>query len=699
MIQSRLHSGQRRQPPQSLNPLNYSVGPNRYTPLYLERSEGSLSYWRKPQADYLIPPEHQSWSRSGRPDRRKPQFFETKGPGTQGPLHSKRHPYVPYQGNNSNAWNEQLHYPQPNWRSNGSGPTPWASSSSRQAAPEKNKKTKNQKNKKTKKSKQQKNKSNQKPNNGTDNTHQTLNQERNSPEYKKFSTLVRELFHLLRSHHHLEKINFNSSAEPPTFSRITTYLTNVVKPANITPLTKSLLEGNAKNWAYTTRLILIDHYKAHIEQEAERLKHKRAEDWKAALAVAIKWYHKRYPKKHSEGPVKNVEALFGAPENREDEEERLGETERVEDAPQEEAIFTSEDFPPLPRRAETSSPPWGTLSPFPLALPPRPPRKSRFRAQGTKQGNPVVIYPDDHREMLQIEPCPNTPDIHSLPLIHEPQVERICLSPALVEVHLENFPSPGFEGADEDPEIILVKQTDVLQTSDSSEVLEDTVLEQPEDPPSPRKGSRNLQGDDLEAGPLPRTPTGIVSPQSAPPEKFRPVKHLSTSRKMINWSLSVRKPICVLGDSNLSRITEHTFSDVQIDSYPGATFRHAENFISKAVLHTQVRTVILAFGINHRNQKCKETAVKQMQRALKAATIKFPDAAIWIPLINFSRSLKTDEQTVLNNLNNHLKKNMPHLPLLPAAQFTVTHDRIHWTPSCAKAMLEHWAKHLNFTAL
>ncbi|KAK2818379.1 hypothetical protein Q7C36_022312 [Tachysurus vachellii] len=193
--------------------------------------------------------------------------------------------------------------------------------------------------------------------------------------------------------------------------------------------------------------------------------------------------------------------------------------------------------------------------------------------------------------------------------------------------------------------------------------------------------------------PIPQlTPTG--TPES--PGAFGPTRHRIIQRKMLDWSLNVRKKWCVVGDSNLSAIPAYYNRDLQIDSYPGATFRHAEAFISRANVWTTVEVIVLAFGINHRVQKRKETGVKELQRALKATKEKFPRASIWIPLINYSKALPFEEQIILNGLNAHIRRNMPFLPALPNTKFQVEDDQIHWTPDCAKAMLQHWSDHLNF---
>ncbi|KAF5887654.1 ras and Rab interactor 3-like [Clarias magur] len=150
---------------------------------------------------------------------------------------------------------------------------------------------------------------------------------------EKFRALVKKLLELLRSFHHLEKISIHAEEEPPTFTRLTQFLGNVVKPANLTPETKTLLEGNAKNWAYTTRLILQDHYINFIEKESETLQEALIGDWDTALKVAVKWYRRRYPKRHMQEPIKKVEALLLS----------FDQTERRRDRDTETEMITSDD--------------------------------------------------------------------------------------------------------------------------------------------------------------------------------------------------------------------------------------------------------------------------------------------------------------------------------------------------------------------
>lgn len=161
---------------------------------------------------------------------------------------------------------------------------------------------------------------------------------------------------------------------------------------------------------------------------------------------------------------------------------------------------------------------------------------------------------------------------------------------------------------------------------------------------------RSVQDSQSETDLLFSPPLANTSSQQATPTKrFR---HVSTW-KLVDWGLSVRKKWPLLNDSNLSRIPEHCFENLQIDSYPRARFRQAEAIISKAHIHTEVEKVFLAFGINNKSQKFKETAV-QLQRAIKMAHDKVPKARVWVPLINFSKSLKREEQVTLQGINNYI---------------------------------------------
>ncbi|XP_055017975.1 kinesin heavy chain-like [Boleophthalmus pectinirostris] len=74
---------------------------------------------------------------------------------------------------------------------------------------------------------------------------------------------------------------------------------------------------------------------------------------------------------------------------------------------------------------------------------------------------------------------------------------------------------------------------------------------------------------------------------------------------MVDWALTVKR-FLIIGDSNLSRILSHDVEDLQIDSFPGANFRHAQAILDKCIAFTKVEKLVLAFGLNCRGQKARK---------------------------------------------------------------------------------------------
>ena len=188
------------------------------------------------------------------------------------------------------------------------------------------------------------------------------------------------------------------------------------------------------------------------------------------------------------------------------------------------------------------------------------------------------------------------------------------------------------------------------------------------------------------------------SPNYAGPQTMDAVtRHMSTTNKMVDWYLEVYRKWLILGDSNLSKCPRFSLPHLQIDSFPGATFRHAESFIKRARTQPglEVEKVILSFGINSRGNKPKETTIKNLQAAVRAVKNTFPYAQYWIALINFSPHLDQVEQQNLLTLNGHIRKNMSFIPPLPDHLFITESDHVHWTPETAKTMLNHWIDVLN----
>lgn len=82
-------------------------------------------------------------------------------------------------------------------------------------------------------------------------------------------------------------------------------------------------------------------------------------------------------------------------------------------------------------------------------------------------------------------------------------------------------------------------------------------------------------------------------------------RHMDTMRKMVDWFLCACKKCFIIGDSNLACISEFEVLDSQIDIFQSASFWHAEAILTKPMVTTKVKKVILSFGLNNRNQKSR----------------------------------------------------------------------------------------------
>lgn len=70
---------------------------------------------------------------------------------------------------------------------------------------------------------------------------------------------------------------------------MTQNLSTLIKPAAPSPATVQLIDGNARNWAHTTLLILWDHYMQTIENEVEKQTQLTTPDLKEPFQLASVW--------------------------------------------------------------------------------------------------------------------------------------------------------------------------------------------------------------------------------------------------------------------------------------------------------------------------------------------------------------------------------------------------------------------------
>lgn len=182
---------------------------------------------------------------------------------------------------------------------------------------------------------------------------------------------------------------------------------------------------------------------------------------------------------------------------------------------------------------------------------------------------------------------------------------------------------------------------------------------------------------------------------SGSPQK--PTRHQRTYYKMVEWNITITKSVVILGDSNLSRIPEYTYPQVQIDSYPGAKILHIKSILKKLPPREDVQKVVLSVGLNNGLRKHKlETMKNQFQQLMSQAKKTFPHADIYIPWIQFSPRLAPEIKRLLRALNLFLEANFRTLGGIEEHNFVLRRDDdIHWTPSTARKILKNWMTRLN----
>lgn len=167
-------------------------------------------------------------------------------------------------------------------------------------------------------------------------------------------------------------------------------------------------------------------------------------------------------------------------------------------------------------------------------------------------------------------------------------------------------------------------------------------------------------------------------------------RHEHRGDKKRNWSLEPHRPILILGDSNLANLPTITDPQIQVDCYPGANLDHAKHIIHKTPRSEQVSKVILSFGLNNRNQGNPSILKKYLRGMLTTAKNTFPQAEVFIPVINISQNLPENIRQNVGILNHLIRGTGRQIPRLARKSFRTQIDEIHWTPQTAAEIWQNW---------
>lgn len=177
----------------------------------------------------------------------------------------------------------------------------------------------------------------------------------------------------------------------------------------------------------------------------------------------------------------------------------------------------------------------------------------------------------------------------------------------------------------------------------------------------------------------------------------KPTRHQRTYYKMVEWNIQITKPVVILGDSNLSRIPEYCYPQVQIDSFPGAKILHIKAILKKLPPMDNVQKVVISVGLNNCLSRNKlQTMKNEFQQLMSQAKKTFPQAELWVPWIQFSPQLGPETKRLFRAFNLFLEANFITLGGIEEHDFVLRrNDDIHWTSGTAKKILKYWMTQLN----
>lgn len=527
------------------------------------------------------------------------------------------------------------------------------------------------------------------------------------PADAQLRRLFKKMFQVIKLVHHFQNVSpkGEGSDGPRFISRMVEELATMIKPAGPTSQTMQMIQGNAENWGYNTLTILMDHYKEALDKTLEELDELLTPDWKKAFEVSTRWA-KRHLQRLTRDAIDHAEALIAARVVPEDGQARRPRPRSPQRATT--AVQTSVERPRRLVRIQEEP------SEDPGEGPARAPPMAKDTAATTKKNVTLPLFMEEEEgleeEEEEAEELPSyqvprdqrviTRRVRAQPLRETEQPDLIDWVPIERTPLASTIPPVNFDLGSEMGDEAEQDEEDTIQRPRAwgTQSLSPVVASQDQRTSTPRQHQAQVHWSPLEEGEDDDWPTVLTDFTAG---RFRPRRHAPTQRKLTEWELEVNHKWVLLGDSNVGGLPDHSCEDLQIESYPGGHFRHAQNVMEKAVVRTDVvvEKIILAFGINSRANKSKETTVKNLQAAVRAAKTAFPYAEIWIPLINYSTNLPLEEQQNLQTLNDHIQRNMGFLPLLPSHLFQTEPDDIHWTRETSRAMFRHWWRELNWPPL
>lgn len=466
----------------------------------------------------------------------------------------------------------------------------------------------------------------------------------------EFKQKVRIIHKLIKSLHHFN--NLLQDHPPRTIDRMTQDLITLIKPAAPTATVIDQIEGNAKNWQHNIISILKDHYQDSITLSLTELISINNNNCEEQFNIAARWARRNLGRRL-------------LPETVREASRRVMERLRPPSSPPLHPPSSSQLPPTLPAAAETSH--------SDLWL-----RSSLLTLHGSSEGE-LNIFMDpptttETGEQQQQQPTSKRTQKHPTPK----QQRKTCRGRNQETAAVQNT-SPAATARDS--EDFLDEEELLLQDNISGDGEQE---ETPRIAGRPQSRCRGQQTVDT------LRDHGTTPPSATNETTLRhPTRHVSTNRKTQDWNLFIENPVIIIGDTNVGQCPAFADFKLQIDSFPGATFRHIKDVINKLQISPEVTMVILSLGIENRTQQLK-TATKEIQSLMKSMYETFPNAIIRVSQINYSTNLPVIERELLEDLNKFIKSKYKTVEQLPAAEFNTGDDNVTWTPETADRMFRWW---------
>lgn len=487
-----------------------------------------------------------------------------------------------------------------------------------------------------------------------------------------FGRLIRKLHGIIKMVHHLQNVAPEPGRpEPRMIARMVDVLAGMIKPAYPRRDTTDMIVGNARNWGQMTLQILMEHYEGCLERFMAELSSMDTREWRKAFEVASRWA-KRNLRRITRSIIDHAEALIST--------KLAGESPQVRRrvAPKASVATMTDRVPDA--AASWSSPNMADWMPSPLGR--REVQRGKRRPEGVVLPEEDVLPDED----LFLEDVQEDHLSDSDPVFPpERTASQLALEAMFDEMRAEEARDEARARAEEEAEREAQAAEERGQSSQPSTRDVQVQAQVHHEGSEGEEPWIDLSGDLFDEVESSRGP------------RFRVNRHQNTTRKMIDWSWVANRKWIFLGDSNLTKFPDFSNTDLQVESFPGADFRHAEALLRKTVppQGLVVEKMVLSFGINSRANKPKETTIKNVQAAVRAARTRFPYAEIWVPQINFSENLPAEDKSNLQVLNDYIYRNRVHIPLLDEDLFHTEEDDIHWTAETGEAMFQHWTSFLN----